>query len=127
MILDEYVELKVSPSKAKYYENLGYEVPKRYNKESYRTVYDLSKTFKVKVRDLPNGSSALIHVGCDICGRERIMKYSNYLKSENNHGYYACKDCAAYKRRDNIILSATFPLLSHLSHSIITKMKGRFK
>lgn len=103
MILDEYVEIKVNPSHAKYYENLGYEVPKRYNKESYRIVYDISKTFLVKVQDLPKGSTALIHVKCDICGKIREIRYRDYVNSESNHGYYACADCASYKRRDTFI------------------------
>ena len=103
MILDEYVEIKVTSRNMKYYEDLGYDVPKRYNKESYRTVYDIGKTFWVKTRDLSKGSGVMVHVQCDICKKKRVLKYKDYIKNESKHGYYACTECASHKRKDTFI------------------------
>lgn len=72
-ILTKEVDVKVNGKTIDYYKSLGYEVPMKKASESYckktgkEFIYDLSKTFKVKVDDLQKGSNIKIDVLCDYC------------------------------------------------------------
>lgn len=40
LVLPQQIEIQVAVNMAKYYENLGYEIPKKYNKRDHKWVYD---------------------------------------------------------------------------------------
>ena len=107
-ILTKEVEVKIRNNDIKYYENLGYEIPKKKSSESYykkykeRFVYDLSKPIIVKVEDLSKGSHAIVEVLCDYCNETIVnipyYKYNNALKYVEK---IACKNCKGKKQVDN--------------------------
>lgn len=73
----------------KYYENLGYHIPRVY--ENYKWTVKRGTKIKVKVSDLPKGSNVLVEVKCDCCGNEKEISYSNFLKNiKRNNGLYMC-------------------------------------
>jgi hypothetical protein len=78
MILDEYTEMVWDNANKKHYIEKGYIFTKSRDK------------FIVKILDLAKRSKIKIKVKCDVCGKERIIKYCEYMKSIENGGYYAC-------------------------------------
>lgn len=87
MILDEVVEMVWDNANKKHYIEKGYIYTKSHDKFIIKTV-DLAKRSKVKIK-----------VKCDVCGKERIIKYCEYMKSIENGEYYACSvKCSQEKR-----------------------------
>lgn len=104
MILDEFVEINLSGNIIKYYEDLGYEIPRKYSEGKRKMVCDYSIPIKIKVSDLPKGSHVLINVKCDFCGNETKITYRAYYNNcikENTK--YACFDCGFEKQKLNNI------------------------
>lgn len=97
LVLPQQIEIQVAVNMAKYYENLGYEIPKKYNKRDHKWVYDRNATMKVDVRDLKPSSNLLLECECDICKeREKIPKseYTRINGYVSKYGYdYLCLDC----------------------------------
>lgn len=87
MILDEYVDVKMSNSHLKYYQNLGYKCKKQ------------GEIIKIKPKDLPNGSTIKINCKCEFCGQDKNTQYRYHLKSVNNNGKYKCLACIS---KDNL-------------------------
>ena len=58
----------------KYYEDLGYYIPRVY--ENYKWVIKRGTKIKVKVSDLSSGSNVVVKVKCDCCGKEKDLEYS---------------------------------------------------
>ena len=87
MILTEKVEIKIVNSKIReYYKNAGY------NTENYKIF--------VLVKDLLKNSHVLVDVKCDICGHEKNLKYSKYIKNYSKYQIYACSNlCAQVKNK----------------------------
>lgn len=96
MILDEYVKITLNPSNIKYFELLGYEIP-RYKDSKGRMSVKTGTELMVKVSDLNSGSHCIINVACDICGRRRELEYRVYLKNIKKYNMYTCKDCCSIK------------------------------
>lgn len=60
----------------------------------------INEFIEIDVNDLSKNSAHLINVKCDICGKEKLLKYRRYLKSYNNGGYYSCSNsCNINKRK----------------------------
>lgn len=110
-ILTKEVEMKVHASTAKYYESLGYEVPMRKASKSTQKrtgkeyVYDIGKTFMVKVDDLPLSSNIVIDYLCDYC-LEEIMPtvYANLTKGTKDVNKMACRKCFPQKIKEVSLL-----------------------
>ena len=96
MILDEYVKITLSPSNIKYFEALGYEIPK-YKDEKGKTHVKMHTKLTVKVSDLNSGSHCMVNVACDICGKHNELEYRVYLKNIKKYNLYTCKDCCFIK------------------------------
>ena len=77
----------------KYYEKLGYYIPKVKNKWYEYTVPKGTK-IKVKVEDLKVNSKVFIDVQCDNCNKKLKVTYQNYLRYLHNGKYY-CNKCAS--------------------------------
>lgn len=95
MLLTKEVEISMNGigTYAKYYESIGYVLPKKY----YNGKYHLDKKSKitVKVEDLPQGSQVIVQYKCDKCGEIFDINYKNYLnKTRNEKGEEFCIHCA---------------------------------
>jgi hypothetical protein len=88
VLITKEVEVKWTPSNKKYYSNLGY----KYSK--------FGDSFVVKVEDLSKGSSVLVEVQCDACGKIFSREYNLYLLYGHKDGKYYCQQCvnAGYKK-----------------------------
>ena len=71
MLLSKTVEVKLVSSTIEYYEKLGYEIPRVYDKKRSRYTVKNGTTIIVKSEDVMKGSSTLyFKVKCDYCGKE---------------------------------------------------------
>lgn len=87
MIINEKVSVTVTSKTISYYENLGYDIPKKENGH-----YDIYKTFEVNSIDLQHGSSQQITAICDNCEENVKIHASSYFLSLKDNKYY-CRKC----------------------------------
>ncbi len=100
MLISKEVEITLAGKWIKYYEDLGYEIPRVTRHYEYKNHSSYSRRFcpngtkiKVKVEDLPLGSSsARVKCQCDNCGKITEMSYSKYVE-QNTNGITYCFDC----------------------------------
>lgn len=97
MLLNKEVEIKLNPSNIKYYEGLGYKIP-RVKDNHYRWVVAKGTTIKVKIKDLSKGSDTLVDVKCDCEDCKSLylkpIQYSSYNKNLHENNKYYCKKCS---------------------------------
>ena len=102
MLFTDKVLVKVTGQTVRYYEELGYKIPKKpatsssYDKYKKAEVYDYSKSILVDVKDLKSHSMTKVMVQCDNpdCRCLKIISYSDYTKNINNHnGLFLCSSC----------------------------------
>lgn len=86
MIIDKYVNIKVSSKSLEHYKKLGYEFKKNLD------------IIKVDVKDLTKNSSVKVKVSCDVCGKIKTIKYSTYTECLKTGNIYACNDCSRIKK-----------------------------
>lgn len=99
MILTKEVEILSNPKHYKYYKNLGY--------NPIIVGHNKGNKFNVKVEHLALNSHQKILCSCDICGKEKYVKYLNYnkyLSTDPNHEY-TCEKCNYEKRKSKIYKS----------------------
>lgn len=77
----------------KYYESLGYDVPKYYDEKHKKYSVKRGSRISVKISDLPLNSHAIVNVKCDKCEKEYEMEYRIYLKYSHDNNIY-CNSCA---------------------------------
>ena len=93
-IVSLYVDVKLSSKVHRYYEDLGYEIPRKITNRGL-LVADYSKTLKVFVGDLRLSSEVKIVARCDHCGCIHEIIYKSYIHNIHSHnGYYYCHKCA---------------------------------
>jgi hypothetical protein len=80
MLLNNVVEIKIyKNSKNKnYYRDKGYKIT------------DKTDKILVKVSDLQNSSTFKVNVICDVCKKEKLIKYRNYLSNIQKYQFYSC-------------------------------------
>ena len=89
-LLTEEVDVCITNNNQKYYEDLGYCIPKRINKNG-KEIVKSGTYIKVKTNDLPKDSHYKVDVLCDCCGDKFTVRYSQYHKNTNrNNGNYIC-------------------------------------
>lgn len=87
MILTKEVEVTIVAKNINHYRKLGYNV-KYFDK------------IIIPVEHLSPQSNKKIKVKCDVCGKEKKLKYQTYMLSVSNGGFYACSEkCAWDKNR----------------------------
>jgi len=92
-LMQMYIDVKNCSKTTKYYESLGYEIPKKISNRGI-VVADYSKAIRVCVGDIPLSSTYKVKVKCDNCGCEHEIMYSNYIRNIRLHGgYYYCHKC----------------------------------
>lgn len=100
MLLDKEVEVTLNGKvNVKYYESLGYKIPRYKDKGGIERVKKNTKII-VKTEDLQLGSNVIVNVICDLCNKEHKTSYNTYIKSINCGGYYSCKDCSSTKQKE---------------------------
>lgn len=96
IILPQTVKVDVS-SKSKYYEDLGYKIPRYYNERKKGYFVKNGTTIDVSVEDLKPNSNLFIDCECDICKRKESitkMEYTRIKSYTEKYGYdYLCLDC----------------------------------
>lgn len=92
-LLSTEVEVKLSSQYIKYYENLGYIIPRYYSESKKKYIVKSGTTIIVKVQDLPIGSHALLDLVCDGCGKRLTRSYYDYNRRNYNGNVY-CFHCA---------------------------------
>lgn len=88
MIISTDIKIKIHNSTIKYYNNLGYKNIK--NKDE----------IIIPVEYLPKGSNQIILVKCDICGKEKNIKYRLYNYSISKNNFYCCAGKCARSKID---------------------------
>ena len=97
MLITKEVEVLLASRVIKYYENLGYNIPRE------ERLYGTSKALavphgtriNVKVEDLPSQSNIDVECECDGCGIILKMPYCNYTKY--NHEFQCISSTLRYK------------------------------
>lgn len=93
------IETKLYGKKIKYYEELGYILPKHKTKDGMRV--PKNSTIIVKVDDLPPQSHDLIQVMCDYCGKIYPTRYDGYIKrKQNDINLDCCDECKSIKNKE---------------------------
>ena len=78
---NQKIKVQMTSNTKKWYSSLGYD-------------YKLGESFEVIPEHLPKGSNQKVEVQCDICGKESICAYGNYLLNLSRHeGKFVCKKC----------------------------------
>ena len=92
-IIDEHIWITLNSTIIKYYESLGYEIPRRKDKQGKYT-FERGTKIKVKVKDLPISSNQKVQIQCDGCGKIQSVFYNNYYKYKHSeNGKYFCHEC----------------------------------
>lgn len=88
MILDKEIQVKIAYLNINHYKELGYDVK----------IHDI---ITIPVEHLSPQSNKRVNVKCDICGREKNIKYQSYaLGTKFGKTYYACSEkCAQNKNK----------------------------
>lgn len=96
MILDEYVTAGISPQTLKWFEERGYDIPRKKDKKG-RINYTKGTKIKVKVTDLPPQSGIKVQCKCEKCGVVRGVTYSTLISRHNSQykktGETLCVKC----------------------------------
>ena len=102
LLITKEVEVNLHSSNVKYYEDLGYPIPRRKDKKG-RFVFPRGSTIIVKIKDLQLKSNVDIDVKCDYCGNEFKRRYADhtYIHIKNNNvDTDACEECANLKFKE---------------------------
>ena len=91
-LISEYIEVGLSSNTIKYYESLGYEIP-RYKNQRGKMVVKRGTKIKIKVADIPKQSTVKVLVKCDCCNKEYYTEYFNYT-NQNHNGKSYCHKCS---------------------------------
>ena len=78
----------------KYYESLGYVIPRTYDKRRSRYSVKRGTTLLVKISDLPQNSHVKVNVQCNCCKKIYQMEYRIYNKFVHANDVNYCEDCA---------------------------------
>lgn len=92
-LLSTEVEVTLNGKNIAYYENLGYEIPKYYDKKHQKFAVKNNTTLMVKVEHLPKGSNVYIDATCDECGKVLRRTYNNHNKQIHDGKCY-CHKCS---------------------------------
>ena len=92
-LITKEVETPLYNKLIKYYENLGYPIPREQDKKGDIRVIQGTKILG-KVEDLLNKSEIRVDVICDNCDTPLYIQWSTYKQSVKEDGKYYCQKCA---------------------------------
>lgn len=89
-LITKEIDVCIVNNNYKYYEDLGYYIPKEINKNGKEIIKN-GTYIKVKVCDLPKNSHYNVDVECDRCGDKLTVRYEKYIDNISKHnGKYIC-------------------------------------
>ena len=91
-LITKEVEVTLGVRNIKYYEKLGYKIPK-YENRNHELVVKRGTKIKVKIEDLSSGSNVEIEYECDMCHKLFTTRYDVY-STHNKNGKTLCPYCA---------------------------------
>lgn len=96
MLLSKSVEVGLGGKNAKYYENLGYHIPRHKSTNGLMQVA-MNTKITVDIKDLSKGSEAEVQVQCDgiNCNKILSIPYKNYINHKREDDKYYCKKCSS--------------------------------
>lgn len=101
MLLTKEVETILSSKNYKYYQELGYTIPKeKDNRGRLRT--KRGTKIIVKTKDLTPGSHVRVDVLCDYCGTIKNVAYKDYLKNHDEVFGDCCHKCEYIKYKNTL-------------------------
>jgi len=106
MLIIKEVEVVLNGTTIKYFESLGYKIP-RYKDKSYRIKIKNGTKLLVKIEDLQPQSNVYIELQCDYCGTKYSSRYQDYYKYNINGNIHkdACGKCSHLKSAEaNLLL-----------------------
>lgn len=111
-LITKEVEIKLSNLNCKYYEDLGYDIPKHKTNDYWRHsdgyAYSIGEYISVKVEDLKPHSKVMIEYECDCCHKKYTRKFCSNIKSN----YTFCTDCLNnYDKEEYEIIRLNHPIL----------------
>lgn len=89
MIIQKTVLVTIHNKTIEYYESLGYNIPKHFNKSVRRMVVKHNTVIEVKIEHLQPFSNINVLMKCDDCNKETLVPYSHIKKS----GEFICRKC----------------------------------
>ena len=66
-LLTKEVEVNITSRNVEYFENLGYTIPRVYDKGKHKYIFKKGTTIIVKVSDLRKNSMRNVNIECDNC------------------------------------------------------------
>ena len=90
-LLTKEIEIVMAGSNPKYYESLGYTIPKYRNKYGQYKIKQGTKIL-VKIEDVKKKSNCRVDVECNNCKRRYTLSYDTYNK-ESKNGKILCYHC----------------------------------
>lgn len=91
-IINKKIEVLLHGINIKYYEDLGYEIPRYYDEKHKKYFIKNNTKIEVKTKDLPKGSQIKVLIECDSCGKKYEKSYQEYFKYNHNGKTY-CNKC----------------------------------
>lgn len=113
-IVDKYIEVKLYNSSTKYYENLGYNIPRYYSNSNRKFVVRDNTTIKIKQIDIMPMSNIKIECLCDKCGGTIYIIKHRHEENILKNGKFLCNKC---------IIKSDFDTLSKIS-KLVEKLGG---
>jgi hypothetical protein len=92
MPIDKFIKVVLGKRVIKYYENLGYEIP-RYKNENNKIVVKKGSSILVKFEDISKGSQVELTGICDKCNNPFSIKAIQYFDRKNNNNQFLCNRC----------------------------------
>lgn len=89
MIITREINIKISEANYHYFDNLGYDI-------------SIGDKLNIPVELLSRGSHHKIECQCDDCGIKKEVIFKNYIKYDNEWGYYFCRKCSEKKRKKSL-------------------------
>lgn len=91
-LISKEIEIGLASGVIQYYEKLGYNIPRYYNKAKRKFVVKRGTKITVDINDIPLHSGIYVQVECDCCNKKYKMPYIKY-NAKNKEGKIYCKDC----------------------------------
>ena len=92
-LITKEVEITLNGRTISYYEDLGYEIPRYYDKHSHKWSIKRGTTIKIKICDLQKCSNVRVDIECDCCKKNYDIEYCAYNAKKNRDGKIYCKSC----------------------------------
>jgi 5-methylcytosine-specific restriction endonuclease McrA len=105
MIIQKDIEVVLNGANVKYYEDLGYFIPRYLYTKNYQNNWRVKRgtSIIVKIKDLQRVSSVKVLCKCDKCGEENCINYGTLT----NPSTYYCLKCSHNTKEYKEMLSKT--------------------